>query len=339
MKRFTLDYTRQTWAYKAPFRISGYVIDAVDAVQVTLSDGQFSGRGEAAGVYYLNEGVDQIIACLEQKRDTLERCSSREELLHILPPGGARNAVDCAMWDYEARSGHVGVARLAGIDRCEPKITTFTLSADPAETLVAALGEFPSTQAIKIKLDGDFAADRARVDAVRRACPDSWIGVDANQGYRAAGLGDLIAMLTDAGVSLLEQPVGRGREAELDGLKATFAIAADESILCLAELEEKARYFDAVNIKLDKCGGLTAGLRMAHRARELGLSVMVGNMGGSTLALAPAFILAQYCDLVDLDSPIFLKHDPHAAEIYSTGMIDISPDIWGGEAYHTDQRP
>lgn len=338
MKRFTLNYARKTLNYKAPFRISGHVIEAVDVVQVTLSDGQFSGRGEAAGVYYLDEGPEQIIAQLERHRDALEHCSSRQDLLQLLPPGGARNAVDCAMWEFEAHCGNFSVARLAGLDRCQPKVTTFTLSADPAETLVATLADFPSTQAIKIKLDGDFAADRARVETVRHACPESWIGVDANQGYQAAELPGLIAMLADAGIRLLEQPIARGRETEIDGLKAPFAIAADESILCLAELEEKARYFDVVNIKLDKCGGLTEALQMAHRAKELDIGVMVGNMGGSTLALAPAFILAQYCDFVDLDSSIFLTHDSHAAEIYRTGLIDITPDIWGGEAARTDER-
>lgn len=329
MSRYEIDFSRHLHVYTEPFRISGHVMDSVAAVQVVLKDSHARGRGEASGVYYLDDGVEHMMAALTEHREALENCPDREALRGILPPGGARNAVDCAMWEYESIRAGTPIWQLAGLRGVEPKITTFTLSADPPGTLAQAIARFPSTQAIKLKLDGDFDTDAARVAAVRQVCPDSWLGVDANQGYEAAGLEGLIAMLSDARVSLLEQPIRRGDEAALDGLDAPIPIAADESILCLDELEQKARYFDVLNIKLDKCGGLTEGLQLAARARELGLGVMVGNMGGSTLATAPAFVLAQVCDHVDLDGPWYIKDEPDAQEIYRSGMIDIPSGMWG----------
>jgi L-alanine-DL-glutamate epimerase-like enolase superfamily enzyme len=330
---FTLGVERRTYRYAVPFRISGHVIEAVPSVYVTLTDDRATGRGEAAGVYYQRDNVDHMLGVLERYRDAIEACSDREALRQILPPGGARNALDCAMWEHESLLAGVPVWRLAGLEASVPQVTTFTLSADAPETLAAIMARFPSTQAIKLKLDGDFAVDSARVAAVRAVCPESWLGVDANQGYAAEGLAALIAMLADAKVSLLEQPVRRGDEAVLEGLQSPIPIAADESILSLSELEEKARFFNVVNIKLDKCGGLTEGLAMAKRARALGLGVMVGNMGGSTLATAPAFVLAQLCDHVDLDGPWFIADDEHRSQIYAGGLVDVPSQIWGA----TDQ--
>jgi L-alanine-DL-glutamate epimerase-like enolase superfamily enzyme len=164
---------------------------------------------------------------------------------------------------------------------------------------------------------------------VRRARPDAWLGVDANQGFipeKLEALGDAARAFS---VSLIEQPLERGREAALDGWKPGIPVAADESILDLNELRERGRYFDVINIKLDKCGGLTEALKMARAARLLGKRLMVGNMGGSTLAMAPGFVLAQLCDFVDLDGPYGLADDPLANEIYRDGTIFVPESIWG----------
>ncbi|MFL6748287.1 MAG: enolase C-terminal domain-like protein, partial [Sphingomicrobium sp.] len=173
------------------------------------------------------------------------------------------------------------------------------------------------------------AADRERISVVRSARPDAWIGVDANQGFVRGDLDALAAACRDFSVALIEQPLKRGDEASLEGWAPAIPVAADESILGLDELHERARYFDVINIKLDKCGGLTEALQMAHTARLYGKQVMVGNMGGSTLAMAPGFVLGQLCDVVDLDGPFGLADDPLAKQIYKDGAIFVAEAMWG----------
>lgn len=325
----TLTHRRDAMVFREPFRISGYLFESMPAVIATLSDGTATGRGEAAGVYYLGDDPNHIEAEIERCRETVEAGLDRQALRALLPPGGARNALDCALWELESLRTGVPVWQLAGVARPKPLITTFTLPAeDPAEIL-RRLDGFPPVKALKLKLDGELAADSARVRAVRQARPDLWIGVDANQGYGAADLDALVAMLVDAEVALLEQPVPRGAEAILDGWRSPIAVAADESILDLAELEAQHHRFQVINIKLDKCGGLTEALLLAERARQLGLRVMVGNMAGATLSAAPAFVLAQSCDIVDLDGPWFIADDPLAASLYRDGMIMVPTTLWG----------
>jgi L-Ala-D/L-Glu epimerase len=181
-----------------------------------------------------------------------------------------------------------------------------------------------------VKLTGDVALDRARVAAVRAARPEVWLGVDANQAYAIEQLPQLIGMLREARVELLEQPVARGHEAGLEGLECDLPIAADESVLALGDVAGLVGRFDVINIKLDKCGGLTEGLAMAHAARRLGIKVMVGNMMGSSLAMAPAFVLGQLCDVVDLDGPTFLTQDRTPGVRYAEGLIFCADAVWGG---------
>jgi L-alanine-DL-glutamate epimerase-like enolase superfamily enzyme len=185
-------------------------------------------------------------------------------------------------------------------------------------------------RSLKLKLTGELDLDMARVRAVREARPGAWIGVDANQGYSIDALNSLIPVLVETNVSLLEQPLARGREADFEGYVSPVPIAADESALCLADMPGLVGRFDVVNIKLDKCGGLTEALAMAHRARELGLKVMVGNMVGTSLAMAPGFVVGQLCDVVDLDGPTFLKRDRTPGVTYADGKIWCGDDVWGG---------
>ena len=321
---------------KAPFRISGYVFEGFDVIVVTLEDGAYRGRGEAAGAYYLGETAATMKAVLEEKRAAIEAGISREELQSLLPPGGARNAVDCALWELDSARLAQPAWQIAGIDPPRPLITTFTLSADDPATVEAGARGYKTAQAIKLKLSGEFDLDKARVEAVRRARPDVWLGVDANQGYTKDGLARLIALLVDNRVSLLEQPLPRGREADLEGIRSPVPIAADESALSLADVDGLVGRFDVVNIKLDKCGGLTEALAMAHRARELGLKVMVGNMISTSLAMAPAFIVGQLCDVVDLDGPTFLDRDRDPAVTYQLdGRIWCDEAVWAGGALAT----
>jgi L-alanine-DL-glutamate epimerase-like enolase superfamily enzyme len=318
---------------KAPFRISGYVFDGFDVVVVTLEDGPHRGRGEAAGAYYLGETAETMCAAIEAVRAQIERGITRDELQSLLPPGGARNAVDCALWELEAAHLARPAWQIAGVDTPRPLITTFTLSAEDPATVEAGAGAYATAQAIKLKLSGDFDLDTARVEAVRRARPDVWLGVDANQGYRIDGLDRLVALLVDHRVSLLEQPLARGAEADLEGFSSPIPIAADESALSLADVDGLVGRFDVVNIKLDKSGGLTEALKMARRARECGLKVMVGNMISTSLAMAPAFVVGQLCDVVDLDGPTFLTRDREPSVTYRPdGTIWCDEAVWAGGA-------
>ncbi len=315
----------------APFRISGYVFAAMPSIVVELGHGQLTGRGEAAGVYYLGDDQDRMVEMVESVRGSIEGGMGREELQKALPPCGARNALDCALWELESVRSGTPVSVLAGVPTPHPLVTTFTLPADDPAILADKIGALDFAKAIKLKLDGDIDADSERVAVVRAARPDAWLGVDANQGYAPANLDRLEAILVEHMVALLEQPVPRGQEHMLAGWRPPFPVAADESILDLAELGEKAAWFDVINIKLDKCGGLTEALAMARAVRFLGKQVMVGNMGGSTLAMAPGFVLAQLCDLVDLDGPASLAHDALADRIYSDGKIFVPASIWGAQ--------
>jgi L-alanine-DL-glutamate epimerase-like enolase superfamily enzyme len=331
MTRLTLHIETELFPMLKPFRISGHVFTDSPVVTVTLSDGQHSGRGEGCGVYYLGDDVPHMIAAIESARGDIERGISREELRTLMPAGGGRNAVDCALWELEAVRGGTAVWALAGVPAPKPLRTTFTLGADePAVMAQGAASALKQARALKLKLTGDLDLDIARVRAVRAARPDCWIGVDANQGFRIQDLDGLIAALVAADVRLLEQPLARGREADLDGFKSPIPIAADESALTLADVAGLVGRFQTVNIKLDKSGGLTEGLAIAREARARGLDVMVGNMVGSSLSMAPAFVLGQLCDVVDLDGPIFIAKDREPAVLYRDGDVWCDPAVWGG---------
>lgn len=327
--RVSLTLRNEPLQLKAPFRISGYVFDAMPATIVMLDDGTHQGRGEAAGVYYLDDKPEGMLATLESLRDVIEAGISRDALRDLLPPGGARNALDCALWELEARRAGVPVWKLAGLPPPRPLLTTFTIGADEPSAMATAAVDYVQARAIKLKLTGDAELDSQRVLAVRAARPDVWLAVDANQGYVPDTLEQLLPALHEGRVSLLEQPCRRGYEAELDGIDCRIPIAADESVLSLDEVDALPGRFDVANIKLDKCGGLTEGLLMANRARELGLQVMVGNMAGSSWAMGPAFVLGQLCDVVDLDGPTFLKEDRTPSIVYTDGLVDCPAEVWG----------
>lgn len=329
MSRLTLSFTTEKLRLAQPFRISGYLFTSFDALVVTLSDGACIGRGEGGGVYYLNDDLPHMLTELEAASDAIESGLTREELRRVMMPGGARNAVDCAMWDLEAARAGKSVWELAGIAAPVPLRTTFTIGADEPAAMAKTACNYSQARAIKVKLTGHLKLDLARVRAIRAAREDVWLGVDGNQGFAFSEMDELVAGLLEQGVALLEQPLARGQEAKLDGYRSPIAIAGDESILSLADVPFAVGRFDVVNIKLDKCGGLTEGLMMAAEAQRLGLSVMVGNMGGSSLAMAPSFVLGQGCDIVDLDGPIFLAQDREPGVAYVDGTVWSGLEVWG----------
>ena len=328
----TLQVAVENWPLRVPFRISGSTVLNLDVVVVTLAQHGHSGRGEAAGVdYRKDDDIPTMMHQIEAIRTSIEAGSDRETLQRLLPPGGARNALDCALWELEAKQSGSAAWQIAELSEPQPLVTTYTLGANDSAAMAEGAREFAGAQAIKIKLTGE-SMDAERVRAVREARPDVWLGVDANQGLTRAHFSELLPILADARVELIEQPFPVGHEPTLDELKSPIPIAADESAQSLRDLSGLVGRFDVINIKLDKCGGLTEALLMAREARRLGFRAMVGNMIGTSLAMAPAVLVGQLCSLVDLDGPLLLRTDRLPGAVYEHGRIWCDEKIWGGHA-------
>ena len=328
----SLTLSIEEFAYKKPFRISGHVFEKTAVLVAAVKEGDSVGRGEGAGAYYLGDDVANMVRQAEDARSALEAGATREEVQSLMPPGGARNAIDCALWDLEAKLSGRPVWQIAGLAEPRPLPSTLTLGADQPWAMAQAALALDPDAPVKVKLTGDLDDDVARLKAIRQARPDAWLGVDANQGYEIAELSRLLPELEAVGVRLLEQPLRRGRESDLDGFESPIPMAADESALTLADTEHLRGRFDVVNIKLDKCGGLTEGLAIARRAKALGLDVMVGNMMGTSLSMAPSYLVGQLCQIVDLDGPTFLQNDRSPSVKYAAGRITCPPQIWGHPA-------
>jgi L-alanine-DL-glutamate epimerase-like enolase superfamily enzyme len=325
-----LTVTTEEWPLAAPFRISGHTFLTTPAITVKLSSDGCVGYGEAAGVHYRNDGIEHMLGIIEAARSEIESGIDRSHLQEMLPAGGARNALDCALWDLEAKRSEKPAWQLAGLSEVRPLLTTFTCGAESATAMAARASAYTAARAIKIKLVGD-KEDADRVRAVRAACPTAWIGIDGNQGFSRAALEALMPVLLETEVKLIEQPFPVGQEDLIDGLYSPIALAADESLQTSEDLPALGQRFSVVNIKLDKCGGLTAALELARMARNMGLGVMVGNMVGTSLAMAPAFIVGQLCDIVDLDGPALLATDRFHRVVYADGYINCPPAVWGGD--------
>jgi L-alanine-DL-glutamate epimerase-like enolase superfamily enzyme len=325
-----LEVAIEEYPLKEPFRITGHTMVTAEVVTVTLTRGGLFGRGEASGVYYRDgEDIPGIVKQIEAVRRQVESGISRASLQALLPAGGARNAIDCALWDLEAKQTRTPAWRIAGLEEPRPLLTTFTCAANDPDKMAATARGYIQAKAIKLKLTGE-AIDADRIRTVRAARPDVWLSVDANQGFTPESLARLMPVLMDAQVKLIEQPFKIGQDELLKEVNTSIPLASDESVQGLADLPDQVGRVDVVNIKLDKCGGLTEGLAMAREARRLGLDVMVGNMNGTSLAMAPSFLVGQLCQIVDLDGPIFLSNDRTPSVQYENGMITCPSSLWGG---------
>ncbi len=254
-----------------------------------------------------------------------------DSLQELLPAGSARNALDCALWELEAKLSSRAAWQIAELEKPHSVLTTFTCGADTPEKMAATALRYQkdwNAQAIRLKLTGE-SIDADRVRAVRDARPDVWVAVDANQGFLRESLNRLLPVLMDARVALIEQPFPIGHESPLDGLQSPIPIAADESVQRLSDIPSVVGRFKVVNIKLDKFGGLTEGLAMARASREIRLEPMVGNMLGTSLAMAPAFLVGHLCNVTDLDEPGFLKSDRTITVDYIDGKILCRDELWG----------
>jgi len=318
----------ERWPAKRPFRITGRVWTTFDSIVVELSRNGVVGRGEALGVFYHDETVDTLMTQVEQAADRVTAGLDRAGLQTLLPAGGARNAIDCALWDLEAKSSGRTIWDLTGIAPRELEtVFTIGLEATPEEMARQAAAA-AAHGLLKVKLDGDRPAERLR--AIRSARPDARIVVDANQGWTFQQLEAVAPVLAGLGVQMIEQPLRRGEDGPLEQYRSPVPLCADESCIDLSELELAARRYQMINIKLDKTGGLTHALELAGAARKRGLGLMVGCMAGSSLAMAPAFVLGCLCDLVDIDGPLLQKSDRFPGLEYAGGKVRVfPPELWG----------
>ena len=321
--------TVEQWELVEPFATARDSIAHLPVLQVTLTDAAGRrGWAEAAGVDYDGETPESMAAQVESVRAALEDDLSLASLQSLLPAGGARNALDCALWDLHAKQTGVPAWRQAGLPGLKPVVTAFTLGlCDDADTRRKAR-EARDYPLLKLKVDGERHLDIVRI--VREELPTTRLVVDANQAWTRATLERVAPAMRAFGVELIEQPVARGEDAQLDGYAPVLPLAADESCTDRSSLAALARRYQYVNLKLDKCGGLTEALAMCAAARELGLGLMVGNMCGTSLAMAPAFLVAQSCAYVDLDGPLLQKLDRDAPIRYERGRMEPpSPRLWG----------
>lgn len=319
-----LEVTRDVFRLAQVFTISRGSRTEAKVLTVTVSDGNVQGRGECVPYARYEETLESVTAQIEGLPSDLTRAA----LYELLPAGAARNAVDCALWDLHAKRTGKRVWELAGLPRPGPEITAYTLSLDAPEKMRAQAADNAHRPLLKIKLG--TPDDMARLEAVRAGAPDADIIVDANEGWSAAVYGDLAPHLVRLGVSLVEQPLPAGQDDALVGMQRPVPVCADESCHDRNSLPALAGKYDVVNIKLDKTGGLTEALALRKEALAQGYRVMVGCMVGSSLAMAPATLVAQGAMVTDLDGPLLLAEDRDVPlQFDASGVHPPDASLWG----------
>jgi L-alanine-DL-glutamate epimerase-like enolase superfamily enzyme len=324
----SLAAAEERWPLAGAFVISRGTKTEAEVVVASLSEAGALGRGECTPYGRYGETSASVLEQISGVRDAIEAGCSRDELQGLLPPGAARNALDCALWDLDAKLTGVRAWVRAGRARLDPVKTAYTLSLDEPERMAEAAREAARRPMLKLKLGP--RGDLERVRAVREAAPRTRLIVDANEGWDLETLEALAPELARLEVKLIEQPLKAGQDAALEGYDSPVPLCADESLHTRAELDDCARRYGCINIKLDKAGGLTEALALAPAARRRGLKIMIGSMVATSLSMAPAMILAQGADFVDLDGPLLLARDREPGLGYLGSMIEPpQPELWG----------
>ena len=320
----------ERWPLAEAFTISrGSKTEAV-VVVAELCDGTHCGRGECVPYARYGQTPDGIVAAIEAMRPALEGRLDRAALQAAMPPGAARNALDCAYWDVNAKRLGRPVHELAALVAPEPRVTAYTISLGSPAAMAEAAERAASRPLLKVKLGGPGTTDGERIAAVRRAAPNSELIVDANEGWNEDNLARNLAACADCGVTLIEQPLPEGRDVALSRFKRPVPVCADESVHDRASLDLLAGKYDAVNIKLDKAGGLTEALALAAEAERRGLAIMAGCMVSTSLSMAPAMLVAQRARVVDLDGPLLLAKDRADGLRYEGSLVyPADPALWG----------
>ncbi len=311
----------------------------VDVVVAEIADGGVTGtmretvmgRGEGTAIYYRGESAESVLAQILAQADAIAGGATRADLLGLMPAGAARNAVDAALWDAEARRSGRRVWEMLGLPQPRPMLTAFTISLGDPAAMAAAAGLARGRELLKIKLGGEGgpAADIERVAAVRAAAPDARLTIDANEAWGGTDIARTAAALAVLGVELIEQPVPAGQDALLDGVRSVVPLAADESCHDRATLDEIVGRYSHINIKLDKAGGLTEAQALVHAAKQRGLGVMTGCMLSTSLGIAPAFCVAMQGEYADLDGPLLIEDRPGGLKFEHSDVWPPGPDLWG----------
>jgi L-Ala-D/L-Glu epimerase len=324
-----LTVTHRAWPLARPLMTAHGVKTTVDVVVAEISDVESRGRGEGVPLQRYGESMDGVVAALDAMKGAITSGLNRDTLQSALPPGAARNALDCAFWDMDAKRAYCSVAELAGLGAMTPVVTAFTLAFDTPAKMAEMAAANRTCPLLRLELGGD--GDVERVQAVRHAAPTARLIVDANERWNEAQLGECIPTLVDARVQLIEQPLPAEADGALARLDRSIPLCADESCRTLADLDRLDGKYQAINIKLDKAGGLTEALALAAEAKRRGLRIMVGGATSTSLGVAPALLAAQQADIVDLEGPLQLAVDRGARLRYDGSTIHpADPKLWGG---------
>jgi L-Ala-D/L-Glu epimerase / N-acetyl-D-glutamate racemase len=324
----SLNVRVERWPIAGAFTIARGAKTQAEVVVAEISDGAITGRGECVPYARYGETVDGVAAAIEAMRLALADGLDRIALQHAMRPGAARNALDCALWDFAAKAARRPVHALAGLPPPRPLVTAYTISLGLPEAMADAAAGAAERKLLKVKLGGD--GDGARIRAVRKAAPAAELIVDANEAWSGDNLAANLAACAAAGVTLVEQPLPAGADAALAAMTRPIPVCADESVHDRASLAALVGKYDAVNIKLDKAGGLTEALALAEEAERLGLRLMVGCMVATSLSMAPAMLVAQRARVVDLDGALLLARDRPDGLRYEGSLVHpAAPELWG----------
>ena len=324
----TLTVRVERWPILGSFTIARGSKTEAAVVVAQIEHGGVLGRGECVPYARYGESLESVVGAIEARRQDIVAGLDRRSLQDAMPPGAARNALDCALWDLEAKRAGRRAHELAGIAEPKPVTTAFTLSLGSPESMRAAASAAAFRPLLKVKLGTDD--DAARIAAVREGAPASRLIVDANEGWRADTLAANLAACREAGVEMIEQPLPASKDAALAAVERSVPVCADESLHDRTGLAALVGRYDAINIKLDKAGGLTEALALADAAQGLGLSLMVGCMVGTSLAMAPAMLIAGRAGIVDLDGPLLLARDRDPGLRYEGSTVfPPAAELWG----------
>lgn len=320
----TLDVHHESWPLREAFTISRGSKTSAEVLTVSLNDGEIQGRGEAAPYGRYGETIDSVLDQIAK----LGLFAGHDGLQALLPAGAARNAIDCALWDLEAKRSRTRATALAGMSALRPVLTAYTLSLGTPEAMAEKAACVRDLPLLKLKLGG--AGDAARMAAVREARPDARLIVDANEAWNEAHLEALMIAAADARIELIEQPLPAGADEALRYIERIVPVCADESVHTRADLPRLNGLYDAINVKLDKAGGLTEALALKREAETQGFRIMIGSMVATSLAVAPAMLLAQGAEWADLDGPLLLARDRTPAIAIQSGiMLPPDAELWG----------
>ena len=327
MTALLIEAREEIWPLKEVFRISRGSRTEAQVVVVTVSDGKHTGRGEGVPIKRYNQNIASVLAQIEsvKRMPNLDRHLAQKGL----PTGAARNALDCALWDLEAKRSGKRMWELANLPIVDQVETSFTISLDSPEKMAASAKANSNQRILKLKLGGD-ALDLQRVEAVREAAPMSRLLIDANESWSPEHYRKIIPALKGLGVELVEQPFPADADEVLESLDHPVPVCADESCHTTTDLSRLKNRYEVINVKLDKTGGLTEALRLCEQARESGFKLLIGCMVSTSLSMAPARLLASAAEWVDLDGPLLLARDCDHALPYENGRIGIPPrELWG----------